>query len=119
MSHFFTVVIVDPDVKDVEQEVAKLLAPYDENLEVKPYSEKCSCIGFKARLEAREKAAERFGPFEDLRESFKEKVRSMLEESGLSRPSSDASQEEWDVVPREVLRGRQGGGLGGSRRPLG
>lgn len=37
MSHFFTVVLIEPDVTNVESKVKKLLAPYNEELQVKPY----------------------------------------------------------------------------------
>jgi hypothetical protein len=44
MSHFLTLVLIPSDTEDVEAEVIKLLAPYDENLEVEPRKEPCWCM---------------------------------------------------------------------------
>lgn len=94
MSHFFTVVIVPKDTQDVKAEVARLLAPYDENIEVEPYQEKCWCVGMKAREEARKAAERQFGPFEWLRESFQRKVDRMCAEAGITPPPKGASADE-------------------------
>lgn len=37
MSHYHTIVLIDPDVRDVRAEIAKMLAPFDENVKVAPY----------------------------------------------------------------------------------
>jgi len=39
MSHFFTVVLVEPELEkdEIEERVSELLAPYDENLQINPY----------------------------------------------------------------------------------
>lgn len=37
MTHYHTIVLINPDVKDVRAEVAGLLAPFDEKLQVEPY----------------------------------------------------------------------------------
>lgn len=39
MSHFFCVVLVPSDTKDIREKVEELLAPYSENLEVEPYTD--------------------------------------------------------------------------------
>lgn len=54
MSHFSVMVIVGNDAGSVEEEVERLLAPYDENLEVDPYEKECDCVGSRAYMEANE-----------------------------------------------------------------
>ena len=71
MSHFFTLVIVDDDGTDIRSQVENLLSPYDENIDVSPYERECSCIGRKARGEAREQAEAELGTVDDFRASFK------------------------------------------------
>jgi len=44
MSHFFTIAIIPDDCADPKAEVARLLAPFDENLQVKAYKEECGCM---------------------------------------------------------------------------
>ena len=48
MSHY-TVLVIGDNIEDK-------LAPYDENIEVAPYPEPCSCIGYKAKNRAWDKA---------------------------------------------------------------
>jgi hypothetical protein len=36
---FFTIVLVSPETRDIEQEVARLMEPYELNLPVQPYKE--------------------------------------------------------------------------------
>jgi len=52
MSHFVTVVLTDPNA-DQEKEVERLLAPFDEQIEVTPYEKDCHCVGMKAQFSAR------------------------------------------------------------------
>ena len=55
MSHFTTLVLVEKKNQTEEEilnEVEKLLEPFDENLEVDPYTTECACIGNKAYNEA-------------------------------------------------------------------
>lgn len=82
MSHF-TVLVAAKD----QRQLKKLLDPYDENKEVEPYQDDCTCIGQFARREASEAAAKLCGPFDAFRESFK--------------ASSDQSQAAWEkhIVP--------------------
>jgi|MudIll2142460700_1097286.scaffolds.fasta_scaffold49250_4 hypothetical protein len=47
MSHFLLVVIVPDKTVDIEGEVERLLAPYDENIVVDEYDEPCYCRKFK------------------------------------------------------------------------
>ena len=49
MSHFCTLAIIPRDTIDVEGAVAKLLAPYDENIGVGEYKKECWCKGRVAR----------------------------------------------------------------------
>lgn len=73
MSHFFTLVLLDPKINadNIEEEIGKLLAAYSEELEVKPYSKKCFCVGRKADLAGHKSAEARFGDMDALRGSFK------------------------------------------------
>lgn len=75
MSHFSTIVLVDPeDAKgDIEERVASLLAKYDENHDVDEYDRECHCIGSVARRYARKVADEQAGTINELRASFKER----------------------------------------------
>lgn len=45
MSHFVTYVLAPNDTTDLEAYVAEMLAPYDENMRVEPYKERCWCVG--------------------------------------------------------------------------
>ena len=46
MSHFYTLVLVPSDPRiDVRAEVGRLLAPYNEAIEVPEYNRACYCIG--------------------------------------------------------------------------
>ena len=72
MSHFITAVILPKDTKteDIEGCIGKLLAPYDENLEVPEHDTDCYCVGSVARQAARDAANEQAGSLEDLRTSY-------------------------------------------------
>jgi len=74
MSHFFVHVLVNADVNETEvcPLVSDLLAPYDENRRVKPYTQGCSCVGSAARGWARHKATEEMGTLETLRTRFEQ-----------------------------------------------
>ena len=73
MSHFATIVLVEPKdaKKDIEEKVASLLHKYDENIEVEEYDKDCYCIGAVARKHAREVAGKETGTIDELRESFR------------------------------------------------
>lgn len=70
MSHFVTYVLVPAKTLSLEKAVSKLLAPYDENKAVKPYNRRCSCVGRKARDDARAAADAAVGTLDSLRETF-------------------------------------------------
>jgi len=72
MSHFFTLVLVEDDGREIRDQVEDLLSPYDENIEVAPYERVCSCVGRQARNEARAQAESELGTMDELRASFKE-----------------------------------------------
>lgn len=71
MSHFSTLVILPTDALDIEAEVAKRLAPYDENMEVDSYFVECWCRNSKARSFGFNEA-ERLAPktLDQYRESY-------------------------------------------------
>lgn len=72
MSHFTVLVIVPEGTEQdkVEDEVTRLLAPYDENIEVDSYDTPCHCVGMAALRRAREQADKAVGTMESLRKSF-------------------------------------------------
>jgi hypothetical protein len=80
MSHFTVVAIVknpslifaktDEDLEKVEAEVEKIMAPYDEGLEVPEYEEECYCVGCKARNEVGEEVNVVMGTISDARDAF-------------------------------------------------
>lgn len=81
MSHFsLHVLLPKPSDRHYESlreyvatELDLRLAPFNENLEVAPYQETCSCVGSKARVEAEETARAKIGTIESLRTKFAEK----------------------------------------------
>ncbi len=99
MSHFFVMVLV-PKNKDVEKSVAKLLAPYDENLEVPAYDRACYCIGSDARNAAIE-AADAVETLDAIRarhrEAFTADYARQAELESLSEPS-DAEKAEYKTI---------------------
>lgn len=54
----------------VEAAIAKLLAPYDESVQVEEYERPCYCIGFAARHDALAEAIRECGTIDDLRGRF-------------------------------------------------
>lgn len=81
MSHFFTVVILPEniqvalarcpsDLSPVKTEVAKLLAPFNEELEVPIWWEKCWCVGRDAFGEVQKQLDVEFGTIDSVRTKF-------------------------------------------------
>lgn len=70
MSHFMTVVLLPKGTTDIKAEVGRLLAPYDENLEVPEYDQRCWCVGRQAEREADDEADKQVGTVDALRTSF-------------------------------------------------
>lgn len=93
MSHFFTVVLVPKGTEDVKAEVARLLAPYDENLTVPEYDEPCFCVGARARREAREQAGRESQTIEAFREAFRETL--SPEDQASERAFDEDMEERW------------------------
>lgn len=70
MSHFFTIVLVGNKTDNIEEEVEKLLSPYDENMSVDEYDRECWCVGQQAQNDAFSLAERRHGSINSIRERF-------------------------------------------------
>lgn len=76
MSHFYTLVLVDPDTvigksRDaIQHRVAEMIAPYNEAIEVPQYDEKCGCVGGEARDAAWAAAEKKCGSLDAFRTSY-------------------------------------------------
>lgn len=70
MSHFFTVVLVPSDTKNIERKVSKLLEPFNEELEVPEYDHECYCINNIARRYGNKIADETVNSIESLRNKY-------------------------------------------------
>ena len=82
MSHFTTLIIIPKkwlDKSHIETIVNKQLAPFDENMELEPFEEKCHCVGRVARTECENKAIKKFGETDVLREKFKKEQKKLLD----------------------------------------
>jgi len=75
VSHFYAVVLVPRESTDIEYEVKKLLASYDEDIQVEEYDKKCWCVNREARSAGWKAAEDKFGSFNDLRESYWKKIK--------------------------------------------
>jgi hypothetical protein len=63
--HHFVAVLVRKSARgNIEEEVSRLFAPYDEQLEVQEYERECSCVGFAAYRRAYAEMRNRFGTIE-------------------------------------------------------
>ncbi len=69
MSHYVVQVIIPKDTDFSEKVVGKILEPFDENIDVEPYQKKCSCIGFKAKMDVLNELQLEMDP---IRDEFKE-----------------------------------------------
>lgn len=101
MSHFTTLVIVEPDLTDpdaIQARIAELLAPYDENKEVDPYPRECYCVGDEAQS-AGYRAAEEQYPIDALRAQLRAEFRA-------DQFDSEACDARWDqlIAPRKALQ---------------
>ena len=70
MSHFVCITLVPKTTTNIEFRLKRLLAPFDENKQVKRYQSSCNCDEWQAATKAREEATAKFGSFDDLRKSF-------------------------------------------------
>lgn len=101
MSHFLTIVLMPRTTRDASAEITRLLAPYDENLDVPPYSTKCYCVGSAARIAASATADRKEGTYADLRASFHARITA-------SAPLTDeAADEAAEVLWKEHVAARQ------------
>lgn len=85
MSHFATLVLLNPDDATTEDArtaaIARLMAPYDENTNVPEYDRECSCIGQVARRAVDDAADATFGTMDDMRKQFRE-IHAAKEDAG-------------------------------------
>jgi hypothetical protein len=109
MSHYLALVLIKDEPAEPEQllvqparvteHLDRLLAPYDENTEVAPYEETCSCVGREAQLAGREHADRVVGSFDDKRTEFRATVVPQLgERLGLAPdqpPTDRQANEAW------------------------
>ena len=71
MSHFTVLVLTE---NGTDEEVAALLAPYDENLEAPEYDKRCYCVGREAQTEVDKAMSEKHGRWDDFRAKFHERA---------------------------------------------
>lgn len=73
--HFFVmkilvVVFIPGDAMDIDRAVAQELAPFNCEIEVKEYEEKCVCVGSQAQIEAHQHARKVGGTDQEIGERF-------------------------------------------------
>lgn len=88
MSHFATLVLIDRKELDVKAAVERLLAPYDEDIEVPAYQRECWCVGRKAEIEAARAGHRAMGvaDWDELRAAFNPQRLAILAKHGASLP---------------------------------
>lgn len=114
MSHFVMGVVVPGD--EPLTFVDDALAPFDENIEVKPYQRKCWCIGKEAEAAIAKEVAEMYGSWDDLRNKFHaqekiKQVKAIQDKLNLKKPDEakryseieDSTQKLWEkfIKPRQ------------------
>jgi len=97
MSHFLTFVLIPKNSPDVHQAVATLLAPFDENIDVAPYSTECYCVGVSAQQEGVRIANHTIGSIDDLRTRY----RALAE---TDRPPWDWLTADWRATAERAER---------------
>jgi len=113
MSHYLVAIIIKKEkVKNVENEIGELLAPYDEALEVEEYDEKCSCIGWKAVCELNKIEEENFGSWDALKKQFWKEVSAKYEitstyDSKCTKKMSDEIDAIWEVTTEKRLKWKE------------
>lgn len=99
MSHFTVLVIMpkdfDADESDAEGDVARLMEPYDEDIEVDEYQRPCWCIGRAARDAAEVASLATFGDIDDMRKQLWDGA-----EEGIDDPTErfEAFQKKWKAA---------------------
>jgi|ETNvirnome_2_300_1030623.scaffolds.fasta_scaffold00194_8 hypothetical protein len=105
MSHFCALVLVDSqDPATIRSEVDRLLAPYDESIEVAPYQTECYCVGMEARKEIDKKVADRFGDWGTIRKEFRkqnEKLHEQLSKLIDQIQDDESCRDELDRLTNE------------------
>jgi hypothetical protein len=104
MSHFLVTVLLDKQPisrENAEAMAGVLLAPYNENLEVKEYDHKCYCVGEKARNAAREKVDAR-SRFDAIHERYEKLGVSLWEEGKGTKEQVEAYNDEIDSAQADV-----------------
>ncbi len=86
MSHFCVLVLIPEETTDVHEEVKRLLAPYDRNLEVPEYETECWCIGRAARDQGMRAANASVKPIAVLWEEYRPSTN-----NSMLRPLVEAS----------------------------
>ena len=107
MSHFFTMVLLPNHAEDVDEGIAQLLAPYDENLEVDAYQRTCWCVKNSAADRANAIVDQEFGTIDSARDEF-----AKIWEATPKKPVEDPhdlwwqEQEVWEkfIRPRQNRR---------------
>jgi hypothetical protein len=108
MSHFCTVVLVKQDVEGykIGDEVERLLAPYDENIEVDEYETDCWCLGQGAERAVRKASEEKFGPLEEFRKEFNKRTREGQNFEKMDDDALHAHRRETAALWREETKER-------------
>jgi hypothetical protein len=103
MSHFLVTVLLpkQPISRDNAEAMAGvLLAPYDEDLEVKEYDRRCYCVGEKARREARGKVDTQ-ARFQAIHEKYERLGVSLWEDRG-TKEQREAYDDELDSAQADM-----------------
>lgn len=106
MSHFATLVILEPNVSQgkLEDVLSERLAPFDENKEVEEYERDCWCRGRLARKRVDELLAREMGSWEEAKRKFNSKHK--LPEGLHSKELSRACQEQDELYRQLVAKPR-------------
>jgi len=102
MSHFVTVALVNADKEhELNEELERMMAPYDENMEVPEYKAKCYCVGHLAETECDTEAYNIVGnelntSIDQLRETYQER----LKQDNL-HPMSEEARVIWESITNQ------------------
>lgn len=84
MSHYLTFVLLPPGPEMTREEaavaIAPRLAPFNENMEVEEYDEKCYCIGDVAHAAARQEAETKCGALVEIQKAYYAAIKEKTEE---------------------------------------
>jgi hypothetical protein len=87
MSHFFTVAILpsETSASHIEPALAKLMAPFDENISVDTYQAVCGCKGREAIEESKKIVENQYGTMDSIGKKFREELDYEIEHDEMSR----------------------------------